>query len=502
MTNEGTPPEVIDMSATGDRSQHSLRRAITGVTNGAMTYACAGIAAGIFSLFAFGLDSSGPAFFWGWLLVGGSVFLACLNWAELASHYPFAASVYQWPRYLAGKVAGWWVGWLYLGALLALLPAYTIVMPAVLGPLFGFTPTRWSIVGIAVGLIAISGLLNLLGIDVLGRLTVAGVVAELLVLFVLSALVFAFGPHHSPAILFHSEGTGSTFSKWLPGFLGGGVFVGLWALFTFETAGTLGEETIDGARQAPKAILGAALLSIGAGALFLFLIILSLPNVAAEMKSASPVQDTITNSLSSGFSSLYLVVMAGVLFLAANMLFTAICRHIFGMARANQLPFSRALTRTRPNGEPWVAVIVIAVITSLPLILVTQNLTVLVTGAIAAIYVPYVLLLGITLVARLRGWPTTRAPFSLGRWGIPVNVLALVTAAATLIDLVWPRDATNPVWKLDIRVSYWLVGIPLVLGLIYYPLRVHRRLMAEEQTHRLVNLGEPALPDDILSPTS
>jgi hypothetical protein len=80
--------------------------------------------------------------------------------------------------------------------------------------------------------------------------------------------------------------------------------------------------------------------------------------------------------------------------------------------------------------------------------------------------------------------------------------LALVTAAATLIDLVWPRDATNPVWKLDIRVSYWLVGIPLVLGLIYYPLRVHRRLMAEEPTHRLVNLGEPALPDDILSPTS
>ena len=178
------------------------------------------------------------------------------------------------------------------------------------------------------------------------------------------------------------------------------------------------------------------------------------------MKSASPIQDTITNSLSGGFAKLYLVVMAWVLFLAINMLFTAICRHIFGMARAEQLPFSGALSRTRANGEPWVAVIVISVLTSLPLIIITQNLTVLVTGAIAAIYVPYVLVLGITLIARLRGWPRAAAPFSLGRWGIPVNVAALVLAAATLVDLVWPRVATNPVWKLDIRVSDRLIGIP------------------------------------------
>ncbi len=480
-------------------SSRSLKRAITGVMNGAMTYACAGITAGIFSLFAFALSSSGPAFFWGWLIVGASVFLACLNYAELASHFPFAASIYHWPTYLAGRRAGWWVGWLYLGALLALLPAYAIVMPAVFGPLFGFTPTRWSIVAIAVGFILIAAVLNLLGIDVLGRLTVVGVAAELLVLFVLSLLVFAFGPHNSPSILFNTGGTGSTFSEWLPGFLGGGVFVGLWALFTFETAGTLGEETIDAKRQAPKAILGAAGLSVVAGAVFILLILLSIPNLGAAMKSASPIQDTITNSLSGGFAKLYLVVMAWVLFLAINMLFTAICRHVFGMARAEQLPFSGALSHTRANGEPWVAVIVISVLTSLPLIIITQNLTVLVTGAIAAIYVPYVLVLGITLIARLRGWPRAAAPFSLGRWGIPVNVAALVLAAATLVDLVWPRVATNPVWKLDIRVSYWLIGIPLVIGLVYYPLRMHARLAGTRSATVIDGLTDPAVPDELVA---
>jgi amino acid transporter len=500
MSSQGTTLGSENGTAeSAPASGRSLKRVITGVTNGAMTYACAGITAGIFSLFAFALESSGPAFFWGWLIVGGSVFLACLNYAELASHFPFAASIYHWPTYLAGRRAGWWVGWLYLGALLALLPAYTIVMPAVLGPLFGFTPSRWSIVGISVGFIVIGMSLNMLGIDILGRLTVAGVVAELLVLFVLSLLVYAFGPHNSPSILFNAGGTGSTFSAWLPGFLGGGIFVGLWALFTFETAGTLGEETIDAKRQAPKAILGAAALSVIAGAVFLFLIILSIPNLPAAMKSASPIQDTISNSLSTGAAKLYLVVMAWVLFLAINMLFTAISRHIFGMARAAQLPFSSTLSRTRANGEPWVAAIVIAVLTSLPLIIITQNLTVLVTGAIAAIYVPYVLVLGITLFARLRGWPRSTAPFSLGRWGIPINLAALALAVATLVDLMWPRDTTNPVWKLDIRVSYWLVGIPLVIGIVYYALQMHARLAGAREVTAAESLTDPAVPDEMLA---
>jgi amino acid transporter len=146
------------------------------------------------------------------------------------------------------------------------------------------------------------------------------------------------------------------------------------------------------------------------------------------------------------------------------------------MARSGQLPFSAPLSRTGRSGEPWVAAVVLGVITSLPLILVTQNLSVLVTGATAAIYVPYFLVTGVALIARLRGWPREPAPFSLGRWGIPVNVLAVVGAGLTCINLLWPRDSTNPVFKLDVRVAYWLVGIPLVIGIVYYVFWQHRQL--------------------------
>jgi amino acid transporter len=468
------------MTAIADRDA-GLKRKLSGLTTGAMTYACVGATAGIFSLFAFSLSSSGPAFFWGWILVAFSLLMMCLVYAELASHYPFAGSIYQWPMRLAGRRAGWWVGWLYLGALLALLPSYAIVMPAVINPLFGWEGSKSEIIVIAVGVIVLSTALNLMGIELLGRLSAIGVAIELGILVVLSVLVFILGPHHGPGFLFETGGTGDTFGDWVPGFIGGGMFVGLWALFTFETAGTLGEETLDAKRQAPRAILGSWLVTVLGGICFIALFLLSIPDLPAAMQSGTPVQDIIGNVLPTWVVKLYLVLIVWVLILAPNALFTGISRHVYSMARDGQLPFSAALSRTRENGVPWVAALTICVLSSLPVIFVTSDLTVLVTGAIAAIYVPYVLVMAISLWARVKGWPHGEpAPFSLGRWGIPVNVAGLVCAGATLLNLAWGRDTTNPVWKLDIRVTYWLVGIPLVIGLVYYPLHQHRKLGVEE----------------------
>jgi amino acid transporter len=458
-----------------------LKRKLSGLTTGAMTYACVGATAGIFSLFAFSLSSSGPAFFWGWILVAFSLLMMCLVYAELASHYPYAGSIYQWPMRLAGRRAGWWVGWLYLGALLALLPSYAIVMPAVINPLFGWEGSKNEIIVIAVGVIVLSTALNLMGIELLGRLSAIGVAIELGILVVLSVLVYILGPHHGPGFLFETGGTGDTFGDWVPGFIGGGMFVGLWALFTFETAGTLGEETRDAQREAPRAILGSWLVTVLGGICFIGLFLLSIPDLPAAMQSGTPVQDIIDNVLPTWVVKLYLVLIVWVLILAPNALFTGISRHVYSMARDGQLPFSAALSRTRANGVPWVAALTICVLSSLPVIFVTSDLTVLVTGAIAAIYVPYVLVMAISLWARVKGWPHGEpAPFSLGRWGIPVNIAGLLCAGATLLNLVWGRDTTNPVWKLDIRVTYWLVGIPLLIGLVYYPLHQHRKLGGEE----------------------
>jgi hypothetical protein len=102
-------------------------------------------------------------------------------------------------------------------------------------------------------------------------------------------------------------------------------------------------------------------------------------------------------------------------------------------------------------------------------------------AATAMIYFAYLLGNIAILLARLRGWPKTSAPFTLGRWGLLINVLGLLYGAAMLINFAWPRAASNPTPKqtglaLDFHIGF-LNGIPILwtvfvvlaaIGVLYY----------------------------------
>ena len=89
------------------------------------------------------------------------------------------------------------------------------------------------------------------------------------------------------------------------------------------------------------------------------------------------------------------------------------------------------------------------------------------------------------LVSRLRGrWPLPddgagRRHFSLGRWGLPVNVLAVLWGAGMAINLGWPRrevyNAAEPYhWYLQWGAAVFIGAIALT-GLLYYRLRQRHR---------------------------
>lgn len=467
------PTERAAAEIAAEAQKMKLTRALSGIASGAMTYSIAGPSAGIFSLFGFALAFGGPAFFWGWPIVCVGVGLICLVFAELATHYPYAGVMYQWPTILAGRRVGWWIGWSYLFALMVLLAGIYFILPLAIIPLFGMhdsTATRLWISGIA---LAVAAIMNALGIEILGRFTVWGVFAELIVAIVISTLLLIFGAHQSPSVLFHTGG--QSFSNWVSGFITGGVFIAIWVMFGFETSGTLGEETIDADRQAPRAIMGSFFAAGLLGLYTIFAFIIATPDLKAAAASPTPTLDTINYALPNFVSKVFLVLVAEIVILAANVAFTGVARMVLGMARDNQLPFARVLARTN-NGTPSVAILVIAALTAVPFIASTQ-FVVIATGATAAIYVAYFAVMCVTLWARMRtGWPVAEAPFKLGKWGTTVNVLAVFSSGLILIDLLWPRAATNPDWKLGIPVAYWIVGVPLLLGLVYYVGFQHRNI--------------------------
>ncbi|WP_328591582.1 hypothetical protein [Aeromicrobium chenweiae] len=100
----------------------------------AVAFSAGGVSAGVYSLFGFSLGSAGPAFLWGWVLVGLGTFLLCIMWSELSSHYPLAGVMYEWPRKISSAAASWWVGWVYLFAMMFQLAGIYFILPAVMFP--------------------------------------------------------------------------------------------------------------------------------------------------------------------------------------------------------------------------------------------------------------------------------------------------------------------------------------------------------------------------------
>jgi amino acid transporter len=124
---------------------------------------------------------------------------------------------------------------------------------------------------------------------------------------------------------------------------------------------------------------------------------------------------------------------------------------------------------------------------------------VLTSVAIIMFYIAYLCVTGPLLIARLRGkWPTPEhGPyFSLGRWGVVVNMLAVVFQIGVMVNLAWPRPA---VYGADHWYFQWgaftFTGLLGGVGVVYYlaKLRGHpTSVLAEHRSQAVAVADEPA----------
>ena len=97
--------------------------------------------------------------------------------------------------------------------------------------------------------------INAFGVRLLSIINNIGVGAEILGMLVFALILLFFANHQSPSILFDTRGTANQPNgDYLPLFLIA-MFMALFVVYGFDTAGTFGEETLDASRQAPRGVL-------------------------------------------------------------------------------------------------------------------------------------------------------------------------------------------------------------------------------------------------------
>jgi len=441
-----------------------LRRSLGFLSNFAVAFSYISVSTGTFTLIALGLGVGGPAFFWSWpLVVLGQTFVA-LNFAELASHFPVAGSIYQWSKRLSNRTLGWFTGWFYFWAGVLTTTAVAATVPLVLSAIYGFglgDPSPIPALNNLIfwGLISLisTTLINAYGIRLLQIINNIGVGAEILGMLVFAVILLIVGRHQDLSVLTQTAGTETPETGGYLPIFSVAMFMSLFVVYGFDTAGTFGEETLDASRHAPRGILSAIWLSGLIGFVFLLAIVLAIPNVADSLKDASPIATSIKSGLGETLGNAYLYIILIAVYVCTMAIQGATTRLMFSMGRDRRLPLGSLWAHVSPTFKtPAYAAVAVGVLAAIPF-LVTDSPVLLAAGATGLIYLSYFLCnLGV-FTARRKGWPQKGAWFSLGGWGTIINVIALIWGGVMIVNFgLWSdsslfgnfgsdlRDLTNP----------------------------------------------------------
>ena len=207
----------------------------------------------------------------------------------------------------------------------------------------------------------------------------------------------------------------------------------------------MAEEVENPARRIPKAMILTILVG-GVSALFSFGgYVLAAPDLQAIVsgEDADPIPAILESTLGPVGAKVFLVIAVTAFLSCVLSLQAAASRLLFSFARDGMIPGHRWLSKVTTGSKvPANALIVACTVPALIAVLVWLNADLLypVTAfAVTGIYVAFQMVVLASLRQRLRGWKPA-GPFSLGRWGIVVNIAALAYGIFALL-LLRPRPA-------------------------------------------------------------
>jgi urea carboxylase system permease len=476
--------------------QQELHRGVGHFASFAAGFSFVSILTTVFQLFGLGFSFGGAAFFWTWPAVFLGQLLVALCFAELAARYPISGAIFQWSSRLAGTDFGWFTGWvMVIGQILTVATA-AIAMQAVLPSIWsGFqlvggagadsaptSPTgAQNAVLLGLLLLVVTTVINVIGVRLMAMLTSVGVVIELLGVAALVIALFARG-ERGPSVVFTTEGAGP--GTYLPLWLASSLMAA-YVMVGFDSAGELSEETHAPRRTTPRTIVRALTVSGLGGVLLLLGGLVAAPSLTDGTLATTGLAGVLTSRLGDVGGRVLLVAVAIAVFACTLAVQTSGSRMLFSMARERSLPFHTVLGRvSRRTGTPIATAIVVGVGAAIALAVNWNQSAVFTALASLCIAMLYLAYLGVTLpllVRRLRLRRTGglepgvdedgRPLFSLGRFGIAVNVVAVVYQVVMVVNLVWPRaaiyDLTGGTWWL--RWSALLfIGMTLVIGAVVH----------------------------------
>jgi amino acid permease (GABA permease) len=450
-----------------------LRRSMSGFSNFAVSFTIISILSGCLTLYAFGMNTGGPAVIvWGWPFVGIMTLFVGLAMAEVCSSFPTAGGLYYWAAKLAPSNPGawsWFTGWFNFLGQVAVTAGIdfgaAFFLNAFLDLQFGFSASvAWHTILLFGIILLVHGLLNTFGVRVVALLNDISVWWHIVgVVVIVGVLAFVPDQHQSAEFVFTGfvNNTGWSSSLYV-------VLIGLLlAQYTFtgyDASAHMTEETRSADVAGPRGIVMSIVVSLIAGWALLIGVtfaIQSYDNALAAPDTGVPPAQIFVDAVGLTTGKLLLLIVIGAQLFCGMSSVTANSRMIYAFSRDGALPAStfwhRINPRTRtPTNAIWLAAGG-AFILGLPYLWNVTAYAAVTSIAVIGLYIAYVL----PTFLRLRaGDRFQRGPWHLGRWSRPIGIIAVTWVAFITVLFMLPQVSPVEVGTFN----YTPVAVLAVLG--------------------------------------
>jgi amino acid permease (GABA permease) len=516
-----TPPPGTGAAVSDEAKLHELgyaqelKRGMSGFSNFAVSFTIISILSGCLTLFAFGMNTGGPmTMIWGWLLVGVFVVLVGLGMAEVCSSYPTAGGLYYWSAKLAKKNSAlwsWFTGWFNLLGQVAVTAGidfgcavfatgfleYTNALSANVGA----HTTQHEVVLITALLLAIHGLLNSFGVNLVAKLANLSVWWHLVgVAIIVAVLAFAPAHHASASFVFTTFVNNTGFNKFPFYVFLIGLLNAQYTLTGYDASAHMTEETHRADVAGPRGIVMSIVVSIVAGWILLVGVSFAIQpgKYASEAGALVAPGQIFVDALGKGGGLFLLLIAIVAQFFCGLSSVTANSRMIYAFSRDGAVPGHRTWhkinPRTRtPTNAIWFATVG-AFILVIPYWFNSAAYAAVTSIAVIGLYIAYI----IPVFLRVRaGGDFNAGPWNLGRWGVLNGVVATAWTVFICIMLLLPQLSPitistfnyAPVAVLVVigfATIYWLVSArhwftgPKVQGTAAELAAIERELKLEE----------------------
>ncbi|KDQ08717.1 hypothetical protein BOTBODRAFT_118262 [Botryobasidium botryosum FD-172 SS1] len=439
----------VELLATLGYKQE-FKRAFSALESFGLAFSVFGLVPSIATVMSYPIPNGGPvAMVWGWFVA--SLFILCIGMSmgELASSQPTSGGLYYWTHSLSSpkyrNVLAWFVGYANtIGSIASVASivwgtAVQVMAAASIGSGGSFIPTNAQLFGVYCAVIITNGLLCSLGTRVLARLQTVYIVLNIaLCLAIFIALPVLTPKEYRNSASFALGGFGN-FSGWPDGFAFILSFLApVWTIGSFDCVVHISEETANAATAVPWAVVNAIAISGVLGTALMITIAFCMgPDLQAildsdiqqPMATARITRSILFNSIGpEGTLGIWSVIVI-IQFMMGSSMLLASSRQVFAFSRDGALPLSKWLYRINsftetPVNSVWFSVVV-AILLGLLSFAGDAAIDAIFSISVFGTYIAF----GIPISVRFIFSKTNNfkpGPFTLGRWGFPIALIAVV----------------------------------------------------------------------------